>query len=443
MKQATRYVLILLVGILAGAGVTFERAVLADRAEAGSASGMGPLPFNQLKTFAEVFNTVKADYVFPVSNKKLITYAIRGMLSRLDPHSGYMDRRQFHDLEVDTEGRFGGLGLEVSMQRGMLVVVSPIDGSPAAHSGIKPGDVIIQINKQAVEGMTLGEAVHMMRGKAGSQITLTVVRKGTAKPLSFTLTRSVIHVPSVRGRMLAAGFGYLRISQFQSNTPANIRHQFADLVRENHGPLQGLVLDLRNNPGGVLTAAVSVADDFLQHGVIVSTKGRTPDANHAFRATPGDLLHGAPMIVLVNGGSASAAEIVSGALQDHHRALVVGTQTFGKGSVQTILPMPNGGALRLTTAQYYTPDGKSIQDVGITPNIVVHQGKFVRSGSGQLLLRETDLSGHLQNPDGIKPVKPKPGKPEYGSLDNDFQLQQALNLLKGIAMTEAAGHSHS
>ena len=442
MKQATRYVLILLVGVLAGAGITFERAVLADRADAQTATGMGPLPFSELKTFAEVFNTVKADYVFPVTNKKLITYAIRGMLSRLDPHSGYMDKRQFHDLEVDTEGRFGGLGLEVSMQHGMLVVVSPIDGSPAAHSGIKPGDVIVQINQRAVEGMTLGDAVHMMRGKAGSEIKLTVVRKGSPKPISFTLTRSVIHVPSVKGRMLAAGYGYLRISQFQSNTPANIRHQFADLVRTNNGPLKGLVLDLRNNPGGVLTAAVSVADDFLNHGVVVSTKGRTADANHSFRATPGDILHGAPIVVLVNGGSASAAEIVSGALQDHRRALIVGTQTFGKGSVQTILPMPNGGALRLTTAQYYTPSGKSIQDVGITPNIVVHQGKFVRSDDGQLLLRETDLSGHLQNPDGIKPAKTKGGKPKYPSLDDDFQLQQALNLLKGIALTEVAGHSH-
>jgi carboxyl-terminal processing protease len=443
MNRITRYILILLIGIFVGAGITFEHAVHAERTAASGDPGLGPLPFNQLKTFAEVFNTIKADYVKPVSNKRLITYAIRGMLSHLDPHSDYMDRSQYRDLQVDTEGRFGGLGIEVSMEHNMLVVVSPIDGTPAARSGIKPGDIIAQINKEPVQGLTLEQAVHMMRGRPGSHIRLVVLRKGAPKPLTFNLTRSIIHVPSVKARLLARNFGYLRISQFQANTPRNLRAGLKKLVAENKGPLKGLVLDLRNNPGGVLNAAVAVSNDFLNKGVIVSTRGRTPGSDRVFRAHPdGDLLHGAPVVVLVNAGSASASEIVAGALQDDKRAIIVGTRTFGKGSVQTIMPMSNGGALRLTTADYFTPNGKSIQDLGITPNIVVHQGRFVRTGTGEIRLHEDDLEGHLANPDGLKAAPAKKGAPHFGSLNNDYQLQQALNLLKGIAIADAARAGH-
>ncbi|MHB1950742.1 MAG: S41 family peptidase [Acidiferrobacteraceae bacterium] len=442
MNRITRYILILLIGIFVGAGITFEHAVEAERAGASQEGDLGPLPFNQLKLFAQVFNTVKADYVTPVSNKRLIGYAIRGMLSGLDPHSDYMDRNEFRDLQVDTEGRFGGLGIEVSMEHSMLVVVSPIDGTPAARAGVKPGDIIIRLNKQPVQGMTLEQAVHMMRGRPGSHIILTVLRKGAAKPIKFDLVRSVIHVPSVKSRLLARNFGYVRISQFQANTPRNLKAALKELVARNKGPLKGLVLDLRNNPGGVLNAAVDVSDDFLNGGIIVSTKGRTPDSDHVFRARPGDMLHGAPIVVLVNGGSASASEIVAGALQDNHRAIIVGTDTFGKGSVQTILPLPNGGALRLTTADYYTPNGKSIQDVGITPNIIVHQGRFVRTGAGEIRLHEVDLEGHLANPDGIKAAKQSKKASQLGSLDSDYQLQQALNLLEGIAIADAARAGH-
>lgn len=437
MKQMTRYILILLVGVFMGAGITFEQAVLAQRSSSDEA-GLGPLPFNQLKTFAEVFNTVKADYVHPVSNKVLIQYAIRGMLSGLDPHSDYMDRNEYRDLQVDTEGQFGGLGIEVSMEHGMLVVVSPIDGTPAARSGLAAGDIIVRLGKQPVQGLTLGQAVHLMRGKPGSSIVLTVIRKGAAKPLTFTLVRSIIHVPSVKTALLAPGFGYLRISQFQANTPRNLRHGMERLVAQNKGPLKGLVLDLRNNPGGVLTAAVSVSDDFLNHGLIVYTKGRTPDANHQFRATAGDMLHGAPMVVLVNGGSASASEIVAGALQDNKRAIVMGTQTFGKGSVQTILPMSNGGALRLTTAEYYTPSGRSIQDVGITPDIEVQQGRFVKTSNGGIMLRESDLAGHLVNPNGTTASHDvKDNKAVAAQLASDYQLDQALEVLRGASIVQA------
>ncbi|MHB1587774.1 MAG: S41 family peptidase [Acidiferrobacteraceae bacterium] len=442
MNRITRYILILLIGIFVGAGITFEHAVQAERASASTDAGLGPLPFNQLKTFAQVFNTIKADYVAPVSNKRLIGYAIRGMLSRLDPHSDYMDRNEYRDLQVDTEGRFGGLGIEVSMEHNMLMVVSPIDGTPAARKGIKPGDIIIRLNKQPVQGMTLEQAVHMMRGRPGSHIVLTILRKGASKPLKFDLVRSVIHVPSVKSRLLARNFGYVRITQFQANTPRNLRAALKKLAADNKAPLKGLVLDLRNNPGGVLNAAVDVSDDFLNKGIIVSTKGRTPDSDRVFRARPGDMLDGAPIVVLVNGGSASASEIVSGALQDNKRAIIVGTQTFGKGSVQTILPMPNGGALRLTTADYYTPNGKSIQDVGITPNIIVHQGRFVRTGTGEIRLHEVDLEGHLANPDGVKAAAKHKKVPHFGSLNSDYQLQQALNLLKGIAIADAARAVH-
>ncbi len=431
-----RYALILLLGIFVGVGITLERAVQADRPTSTAASEAdSPLPIEELRTFTEVFSRIKTDYVEPVSDKKLIDDAIQGMLAGLDPHSAYMDPEQFKELRVGTEGEFGGLGIEVTMEDGLVKVVSPIDGSPAAHAGIKPGDFIIQLDQKAVKGMTLNDAVKYMRGKPGSQIKLTVVREGSNKPLTFTLTRSIIKIESVKNRILEPGYGYIRISQFQANTGDSLNHALKTLKRENKGNLKGLVLDLRNNPGGVLNAAVSVADTFLNKGLIVYTDGRVPDSRLKFSATPGDALNGAPIVVLVNGGSASASEIVAGALQDNKRAIIMGTKTFGKASVQTIIPMSDGSALRLTTARYYTPSGRSIQNLGIVPNVIVDEMKIAKQqNANDGMLKEADLAGHLQNTGPANPNAPAPEAVPVDTVGSDYQLQEALNLLKGITI---------
>ena len=431
-----RYALILLLGIFVGVGITLERAVQADRPTSTAASEAdSPLPIEELRTFTEVFSRIKTDYVEPVSDKKLIDDAIQGMLAGLDPHSAYMDPEQFKEMRVGTEGEFGGLGIEVTMEDGLVKVVSPIDGSPAAHAGIKPGDFIIQLDQKAVKGMTLNDAVKYMRGKPGSQIKLTVVREGSNKPLTFTLTRSIIKIESVKNRILEPGYGYIRISQFQANTGDSLNHALKTLKRENKGNLKGLVLDLRNNPGGVLNAAVSVADTFLNKGLIVYTDGRVPDSRLKFSATPGDALNGAPIVVLVNGGSASASEIVAGALQDNKRAIIMGTKTFGKASVQTIIPMSDGSALRLTTARYYTPSGRSIQNLGIVPNVIVDEMKIAKQqNANDGMLKEADLAGHLQNTGPANPNAPAPEAVPVDTVGSDYQLQEALNLLKGITI---------
>lgn len=445
MKQLTRYTLILLLGVFVGTTATFMKSVMAER-EVKQATA--PLPLDELRTFTEVFNRIKSDYVTEVSDKKLLDDAIQGMLSGLDPHSSYLDPEGFKEIRIGTEGEFGGLGIEVSMEDGLVKVIAPIDDTPAARGGIKAGDIIVRLDERPVKGMTLTEAVKMMRGKPGSDIKLLVMREGNNKPISVTLKRAVIKIQSVKSRLLDDGYGYLRVTQFQSNSGDAVVAALNKLKQENKGSLKGLVLDLRNNPGGVLNAAVAVSDAFLSKGLVVYTKGRVNDSEMRLAATPNDYLNGAPMVVLVNGGSASASEIVAGALQDHKRAVVMGTKTFGKGSVQTIVPMSNGAALKITTARYYTPNGRSIQATGIVPDIAVEEAKITRSENGEEgMLKEADLARHLENPTTTSPAPPqqvkikKDDKVKLGQVGEDYQLQEAVNLLRGIAIygTTASG----
>lgn len=435
--QFTRYALILLLGVFVGVGFTLEHAVRADRSAAKQAEQ--PLPIDELRTFTEVFSRIKADYVEEVDDKKLLRDAIQGMLAGLDPHSSFLDPEGFKELRVGTEGEFGGLGIEVTMEDGFVKVVSPIEDTPAARAGLKTGDLIIRLDSKAVKGMSLNEAVKQMRGKPGSDIVLTVVREGEPKPLSFTLTRAVIKVQSVKHRMLENGFGYVRVAQFQANTGDAVKDALAKLKQQNKNNLTGLVLDLRNNPGGVLNAAVAVSDAFLSSGLIVYTEGRVADSELKFSATPADLLYGAPMVVLVNGGSASASEIVAGALQDHKRAIIMGTKTFGKGSVQTILPMSGNAALKITTARYFTPSGRSIQATGILPDVVTEEAKVTKREKGaDDPLKEADLPGHIEGKSRKKSgAKKDIQSVKLDSAGEDYQLQEALNLLKGISIFRA------
>jgi len=430
MTYITRYTLILLLGVFIGAGITLERAVLAERHDSAS----GALPLEELRTFTEVYSKIKSDYVEDVDDKKLLEDAITGMLAGLDPHSSYLDPQGFKEVRIGTEGQFGGLGIEVTMENGFIKVVSPIEDTPAARAGIEPGDLIVRLDDKAVKGLTLSDAVKLMRGKPGSVITLTVIREGEAKPLKVDITRAVIKIQSVKSRILEPGYGYLRITQFQANTGQNLKTALRKLETENKSKLKGMVLDLRNNPGGVLNAAVAVSDVFLSDGLIVYTEGRVSDSKLKFSATSSEAIKGAPLVVLVNGGSASASEIVAGALQDHGRAIIMGTKTFGKGSVQTIMPMSNGAALKLTTARYYTPSGKSIQATGIEPDIITEDVKVTKSKQDEDRLKEADLSGHLDGSDEGKSAdkEDKEKTTEKKSIDDDFQLNEALTLLKGI-----------
>jgi len=394
------------------------------------------LPLEELRTFSEVFGRIKNDYVEPVDDRALLESAIRGMLSGLDPHSSYLNKDEYRDLQVGTTGEFGGLGIEVGMDNGFIKVISPIDDTPAARAGLKSGDLISRIDDRPVKGMSLNEAVNLMRGKPGAEITLTIVREGTERPFEVKMVRDVIHVASVKSRTLEPGYVYVRVAHFQSRTTEDLLKAVGDLKKENEGGIKGLVLDLRNDPGGVLNSAVGVSDAFLTDGLIVYTQGRVEDAKLQFNAGPDDVLHGAPMVVLVNGGSASASEIVAGALQDHHRAVIMGTQTFGKGSVQTIVPIDDATALKLTTARYYTPSGRSIQAQGISPDIVVAQGALTLSGDKDPdRLKEADLAGHLDE-SGKGAAGPKDKDGDGGEKKplavEDFQLSEALNLLKGL-----------
>jgi carboxyl-terminal processing protease len=441
---------LILLGAVAGILVSLNFQAIADRV------ARSPLPVEELRAFTEVFGAIKSNYVEPVEDKKLITEAINGMLAGLDPHSAYLDAEAFKELQVGTQGQFGGLGIEVGMEDGFVKVISPIEDTPAFRAGIKPGDLIIKLDDTPVKGMTLNEAVKRMRGKPNTQITLTITRKGEPQPLVITLTRAIIKVQSVKSKVLEPGYAWVRVSQFQESTAESLVRHLDGLFRQ--GPLKGLVLDLRNDPGGLLYGAVAVSAAFLPpKALVVSTDGRTEDARKKFHAIPEDYLRGArddilknlplaaktvPMVVLVNAGSASASEIVAGALQDHKRATVIGTQTFGKGSVQTIMPLGNNTAIKLTTARYYTPSGRSIQAKGITPDLIVEEpGEQVVAR-----VREADLRRHLENGEEKAPeksaprVKPaatapaapaEPPKPlELGSKD-DFQLQQAIAHLKG------------
>ncbi len=398
---------LVIVGVLIGVAISLNYSANAQRETAA----MHPLPIEELRAFTEVFGRVKSDYVEPVADKKLITEAINGMLTGLDPHSAYLDQEAFRELQVGTQGEFGGLGIEVGMEDGFVRVVSPIDDSPAARADIKAGDLIVKLDDTSVKGMTLNDAVKRMRGKPNTQITLTIARKGETKPIVVTLTRAVIKIQSVKSKLLEPGYAYVRVSQFQEHTGDTLARAIERMFKENPGPMRGIVLDLRNDPGGLLNGAVAVSAAFLPKDVlVVYTDGRTEDAKMKLNASPEHYVRGGrgkedflktlpasaktvPMVVLVNGGSASASEIVAGALQDHERAVIMGQQTFGKGSVQTILPLGNNTAIKLTTARYYTPKGRSIQAKGITPDILLDDGSNERGAA--LKLREADLTKHL------------------------------------------------
>ena len=447
-------------GLVAGISLSLHFAAFADKETIAT-----PLPVEELRAFTEVFGQIKSSYVEPVSDKQLFTDAIKGMLNGLDPHSAYLDADAFKDLQVGTQGEFGGLGIEVGMEDGLIKVISPIEDTPAYLAGVKTGDLILKLDDALVKGMSLNDAVKRMRGKPGSKIILTILRKNEHKPLIITVVRAVIKVQSVKAKLLEPGYAFVRITQFQEHTGENLSTALDKLVKDNKGALKGLVLDLRNDPGGLLDGAVAVSAAFLaRDALVVYTEGRTEEAKMHLTASPEYYLRGnskkdyekiipasiksVPLVVLVNGGSASASEIVAGALQDHKRAVIMGTQSFGKGSVQTVLPLGNNTAIKLTTARYYTPGGHSIQAKGIVPDILVEDPSS--SGSNSVLnLRESDLDKHLINDkqaddkadfsrkSGSDPKNnsEKSAPVEFGTK-NDYQLNQAVNLLKGMQILQ-------
>lgn len=429
-------VLILSLGFSLGIFIATSGTVLAERSETAIGNTPEALPYDELRAFTEIFGRIKRDYVEPVADKKLLEDAIRGMLAGLDPHSAYLNTEDYKGLMEGTSGQFGGLGIEVTMENGFIKVVSPIDDTPAQRAGLQAGDLIIKLDEKPVKGMSLGDAVKIMRGEPGEDITLTIIREGADAPIITVVTRDIIKVKSVKNRLLEKGYGYLRISSFQSRTGAGVIEAIDELVKENEGELKGLVLDLRNNPGGVLHAAVEVSDAFLETGLIVYTEGRIKNSQMRFNAEAGDVINNAPLVVLVNAGSASASEIVAGALQDHKRAVIMGEKSFGKGSVQTILPTTNG-AVKLTTARYFTPLGRSIQAEGIEPDIVLEKLKLESlKGSKFEPIKEADLSRHLENGDADKKSLSKTDKKKEDKREEirDYALHEALNLLKGISI---------
>ncbi|MEH6635480.1 MAG: S41 family peptidase, partial [Halioglobus sp.] len=395
----------------------------------------GQLPLDELRTFADVFNQIRVGYVEEIDDSTLLEYAIQGMLMGLDPHSVYMTEDAFKDLQDNTSGEFTGLGLEVGMEDGYVKIISPIDGSPAAGAGLQSGDIILKLGKIPVKGMSLNEAIEVMRGPKGSDIELTIGRPGESQPFEVTLTRDTIKVASVRERWLEPGYGYIRIAQFQTATGADVGKSLSKLMEQQE--LKGLVLDLRNNPGGILRASVDVAGLFMDGGTVVYTEGRLANSDMYYEADEQDQSKGTPLVVLINRGSASASEIVAGALQDHSRAVVMGTDSFGKGSVQTILPLSESRAVKLTTALYFTPNGRSIQAEGIVPDILVERAKVTAYDTSRRL-SEADLSGHLNNANGNSGDKKDAGKVKVDKkvtselLGSDNQLYEALTLLKGL-----------
>jgi len=413
--------------------------------------------YRQLDLFGEVFERVRADYVEEVSDEQLVEAAINGMLSALDPHSSYMNAKNFRDMQVQVRGEFGGLGIEVTMENGLVKVVSPIDDTPAARGGLKPGDFITHIDGEPVAGLSLNEAVERMRGPVSSDIKLTIRREGR-DPFEVKLTRAIVKIQSVKSHLDGSDIGYIRITSFNEQTDSGLQSAMKSLKSQAGDKLAGIVLDLRNNPGGLLDQAIAVSDDFLEQGEIVSTRGRHPEDGARYNARAGDITNGLPMVVLINGGSASASEIVAGALQDHHRAVLLGTRSFGKGSVQTIVQLPGHGAMRLTTARYYTPSGRSIQAKGIEPDISVEPAKIERLAVAEGR-HEVDLRGALKNtdqttaatakprpagnepganvPPGTTPVEPQDTSgvdPNVLGTAADYQLARALDMLRGVAL---------
>ncbi len=439
MKSMTRNTLILGLGLMLGVMLAIGQGVLAEKDSLQQITQT--IPLDDIRSLTEVFGKIKQNYVEDISDKELLENAIRGLLSGLDPHSAYLDKDAFAELRESTSGEFGGLGIVVGMEEGFVKVISPIDDTPAARAGVKSGDLIIRLDDKPVKGMTLEDAVTLMRGKPKTNILLTIVRKGADKPLKIKLTRAIIKIQSVRSKTLDKGFGYIRISAFQEDTGKDLRKAISKLKRANNKKLKGLVLDLRNNPGGLLTQAIEVSDAFLEGGVVVSIKGRDKSNTRSYSAKGMDLINEAPIVVLINGGSASASEIVSGALQDHKRAIIMGKQSFGKASVQTIVPLGNGSALKLTTARYYTPNGTSIQNKGITPDIILDDVKVSKKeDNGFKPTKEKDLSGHLKNTD-IDESKPEQNnrkdlESKLILAKDDYALYEALNLLKGLDLVK-------
>jgi carboxyl-terminal processing protease len=436
-------------GVVAGPGLGLLHHALAQDS---SRTDM----YQLLKVFGDVLQRVRAEYVDPVDDKDLVENAINGMLTGLDPHSSYMNAKAFKDMQIQTKGEFGGLGIEVNEDKGLIKVVSPIDDTPAARGGIKPGDIITALDGKTVIGLSLNDAVDRMRGPPNSKIVLTIKRQNVEKPIEISLTRETIHLQVVKSRMEPDNIGYIRLSQFTEQADAGIKQAVRNLKQQNGGKLSGLVLDLRNNPGGLLDQAVAVSSDFVDQGEIVSTRARHPDDSQRWDAKGEDVLGGAPLVVLINGGSASASEIVSGALQDHHRAIVLGTRSFGKGSVQTVIPLPGNGAMRLTTARYYTPSGRSIQGLGIAPDVPVQETRDEPSSFGGE--READLNHTLSNSGGTGPQavpprtdlpliakqipeKPPENFPKFDPAkpdETDFQLQEAVVLAKAMVAQKSA-----
>jgi len=427
---------LILLGVAVGAAMTLlatQPRLILDRASAQAASTD---TYRQLNLFGDVFERVRADYVEKPADSKLIETAINGMLAGLDPHSSYMDAKSFRDMQVQTRGEFGGLGIEVTMEDGLIKVVAPIDETPAAKAGILANDLIVKLDDEQVQGLTLNQAVEKMRGPVNTKIRITIRRKGAEKPIEVTITRDIIRVRSVRSHLEGEDVGYIRVTQFNEQTTEGLKKAIGDIAAKiDNDKLKGYVVDLRNNPGGLLDQAISVSDTFLPKGEIVSTRGRNAEETQRFNARPGDLTKGKPVIVLINGGSASASEIVAGALQDHKRATLLGTRSFGKGSVQTIIPLGSGnGALRLTTARYYTPSGRSIQAKGITPDIEVLQEVPEDLKARTDTKGEASLRGHLK----------ASGKEETGSQSyipperkDDKALTMAVDLLRGIQVNSA------
>ncbi|WP_157760538.1 S41 family peptidase [Thiomicrorhabdus arctica] len=442
-------------GTLLGAMIAVGTTVWADQKQAATPTEEAALslPLKELRAFVEVFERVSHDYVDAVDDKKLLEGAISGMLSNLDPHSAYLPPEDFAEMQEHTTGEFGGLGMEVGMEDGFVKIISPIDDTPAQKAGIKAGDLVIKLGSEPVKGKTLGEAVNIMRGKPGTKLELTIIRSGEDAPLKIVITRAIIKVKSVKQRMLKDNIGYLRISQFQIRTGSDLIKGIAKLEKQNKAPLDGLVLDLRNNPGGVLTAAVQVSNAFLNKGLIVYTEGRIKNSQMRFEAESGDVMAGKPIVVLINEGSASASEIVAGALQDQKRALIAGRTSFGKGSVQTLLQLNNGAAIKVTTARYFTPLGRSIQAEGIKPDVTIDLVKVEKVDSQKLMrVKEKDLTGHLVNgddgsdemiPDSKEQANDKDAvKVEKASeeltqlLDKDYELNESLRIIKAMILAQ-------
>jgi carboxyl-terminal processing protease len=427
---------LILLGAAAGAALTLISTQPRIVFDGSSAKAAAADTYRQLSLFGDVFERVRSDYVEKPEDAKLVESAINGMLAGLDPHSSYMDSKSFRDMQVQTRGEFGGLGIEVTMEEGLIKVVAPIDETPAAKAGVMANDIITHLDDEPVQGLTLNQAVEKMRGPVNTKIKIRISRKGIEKPVEVSITRDVIRVRSVRSHMEGDDVGYLRITQFNEQTTEGVRRAITDMTNQAGDKLKGFVIDLRNNPGGLLDQAISVSDAFLEKGEIVSTRGRNAEETQRYNARAGDLTKGKPLIVLVNGGSASASEIVAGALQDHKRATILGTRSFGKGSVQTIIPLGSGnGALRLTTARYFTPSGRSIQAKGIVPEIEVLQDVPDELKTRTDTKGESSLRGHLKGDDGQEET----GSQAYIPPDpkNDKALNNALDLVRGITKNAA------